>query len=165
MSLSILAHMNPICTATRDFVQTDYLALDNKQKGSECMHVPVCHCSPIQWINLHNVFRRCVNKEQENSIFTYKVNCFLMLHAVIFAPQLNKRLLNPEQKSFLLILCFWTNNCIRLPNASGMEGRQKDREEGEPHQYNWGYKSIQLKKKASAVLVMSRSDFPSAADT
>lgn len=96
MSLSIPAHMNPICAAMRDFVQTDYLLLDNKQRGSECKGIRECHCSSMQGINL------CIGIEagKQHLSLTYKVNCFLVGHAGIFAPQLTKILLNPEQKHF-----------------------------------------------------------------
>lgn len=52
MSLSILAHTNPICTAMRDFVLTDYLALDKTR----------CTCTEDK--PLHGtiyVFRRIYN--------------------------------------------------------------------------------------------------------
>ena len=121
MSLSILAPMNPICTAMRDFVQTDYLALDNKQRGSGCMRTPECHCSSIRWKKpaRQSAFRRIYIRASLK-------RSFLIGHTVIFAQQLTKSLLNPEQKPFLLILCFWTNNCILPRNASGI-GRKKGR--------------------------------------
>ncbi len=70
MSLSILAPMNPICTAMRDFVRTDYLASDNKQRSSECMCIPVCHCSAARGITLHSTMRseECTTCVNESSI-------------------------------------------------------------------------------------------------
>lgn len=51
----------------------------------------------------HNVFRRIYNLYEagkQHLSFTYKVNCFLIGHAVIFIPQPTERLLNPEQNPF-----------------------------------------------------------------
>ena len=65
------------------------------------MRTPECHCSSI-WRKKparQGVLRRIY-------IQASLKGSFRIGHTVIFAPQMTKSLLNPEQTPFLLILCF-----------------------------------------------------------
>lgn len=89
MSLSIRAPTNPICTAMRDFVQTDYLALDNKRSGAECMCMPMqgeqtCSAQCSQEAARHQTQGRQTAPELrlQSELFPYRTSCCLSTAAV-----------------------------------------------------------------------------------